>query len=440
MLAVSDNRQTGGHGRSIPNLRWWIAGLLATAMALNYLDRQSFPAMVGEITKAIPFSNEQYGRITSVFLFAYAIMNAGGGRILDWLGTRNGYALMILWWSVANFATGCVSSVLGFGICNFFLGVGEGGGIPGSAKAVAEWFPPTERAQAFGIFNAGSSLGGIIAVPFIALIVSVLSWRWAFFITGGLGFCWAWAWLRIYQPPALSKLISPAEREYLAASMSLKPSGDNGATQPTIPWLKLLSVRQAWGLMLAKFLSDAAWYFFIFWLPKYLGDVRHLDIKHVGYFAWIPFLFAGAGSLIGGWLSGFLIRRTFTLNQARKITLAFSVSLMPVSLLIAASPLSFAIFFFSIAMFGHQVWSANVQTISADIFPAKFVGSVGGAVNAAGSFGGMVFGLLVGYLVGHHGYVPVFMVAGVLHPLAFIVILLTVRRIEPINLAQNLNV
>jgi ACS family hexuronate transporter-like MFS transporter len=424
--------QTTGASRSIPQLRWWIAALLALATALNYLDRQSFPAMVGEITKAIPFTNQQYGRITSLFLLAYALMNAGGGRVLDWLGTRNGYAVMILWWSVANFLTGTVSSVVGLGFCRFLLGMGEGGGFPGSAKAVAEWFPSRERAQAFGIFNAGSSVGAIVAAPLIALIVSLLNWRWAFFITGALGFFWAGIWLKFYQPPARNKFISPAERDYIATSLAPSSGASDAKPAATVSWFRLFAFRQVWGLMLAKFLSDAAWYFFIFWLPKYLGDVRHLDIKHIGYFAWIPFLFAGTGSLLGGWLSGAFIRRGFTLDRARKMTLGLSVSLMPVSLLIAASPLSFAIVFFSIAMFAHQVWSANVQTLSADIFPANVVGSVGGLVNAAGSFGGMLFGLLVGSLVEHHGYGTAFIMAGVLHPLAFMIILLVVRRIEAI--------
>lgn len=419
---------------TIPRLRWWIAGLLALATALNYLDRQSFPAMVGEITKAIPFTNEQYARITSLFLLAYAIMNAGGGRVLDWLGTRKGYAVLILWWSAANFLTGTVSSVLGLGCCRFLLGMGEGGGFPGSAKAVAEWFPPRERAQAFGIFNAGSSVGAIVAAPLIALIVSLLSWRWAFFITGALGFVWVGVWLKFYQPPALSKLISPAERAYITAGRASSSEAFGAETPTAVSWFSLFTFRQIWGLMLAKFVSDAAWYFFIFWLPKYLGDVRHLDIKQIGYFAWIPFAFAGIGSLLGGWFSSALIRHGFTLDRARKVTLGLSVSLMPISLLIAASPLTFAIVFFSIAMFAHQVWSANMQTLSADIFPANVVGSVGGLVNGAGSFGGMAFGLLVGSLVEHHGYGPVLFTVGLLHPAAFMIIVLVVGRIEAVRM------
>jgi ACS family hexuronate transporter-like MFS transporter len=422
---------------SVKNLRWWIAGLLALATALNYLDRQSFPVVVGEIRNEIPLTNEQYGRLTSLFLLAYAIMYAGGGRIMDWLGTRVGYAVMIVWWSAANVLTGTATSVFGLGFFRFLLGLGEGGGFPGSGKAVAEWFPPRERSLAFGIFNTGSSVGAVIAPPLIALIVSVLGWRWVFFITGSIGFLWAWIWLKLYQPPGRNRFISDAEREYITTALaSGSPSGAGGAP-PAIGWLNLFGYRQVWGLMAAKFLTDSAWYFYIFWLPKYLGDVRHLNIKEIGYFAWIPFAFAGAGSLSGGWLSSFLIRRNFSLNVARKIALGVSAALMPVSLLIVASPLSFAILFFSAAMFAHQFWSSNVQTLPADIFPANVVGSVEGLLGSAGSFGGMLFGLLVGRLVEHHGYSPAFVMAGVFHPLAFILILAVVKRIEPVACSRG---
>src|SRR5437867_6594201 len=319
---------------SLKNLRWWIAGLLALATGLNYLDRQSFPVVVGEIKKEIPLSNEQYGHLTSLFLLAYAIMYAGGGRILDWLGTRLGYAVMIVWWSAANALTGTVSSVFGLGVFRFLLGMGEGGGFPGSGKAVAEWFPPKERSLAFGIFNTGSSVGAVIAPPLIALIVSLLGWRWVFFITGSIGFLWAWIWLKLYQPPGRNRFISAAEREYITTALTSGSPTEAGDSARGIRWLRLFAYGQVWGLMAAKFLTDSAWYFFIFWLPEYLGDVRHLDIKAIGYFAWIPFAFAGAGSLTGGWLSSFLIRRNFSLSLSRKIALGVSAALLPVSLFI----------------------------------------------------------------------------------------------------------
>lgn len=417
--------------RPIRNFRWWIAGLLTLATALNYLDRQSFPVAVGVIKQDIPISDAQYGQLSSLFLLAYAIMYAGGGRLMDWLGTRAGYALMIAWWSLANFLMGTVTSVFGLGVCRFLLGMGEGGGFPGSAKAVADWFPPKERATACGLFNTGSAVGALIAPPLIAVIITQLGWRWVFFLTGAAGLVLTVIWWKLYRSPAASPHLGPEERQMLAVAADT-PSA--AAARP-LPWLRLLAWREVQGLMLAKFLTDAAWFFYIFWLPKYLGDVRHLDIAQIGYFAWIPYTFAGLGSLTGGFFSDLLLRRGATLDRARKIALGLSAVLMPFSLLIAGAPLFLALALFSLAMFAHQFWSANMQTLPTDLFPAHSVGSVGGLLGSAGSFGGMLFGLAVGSLVGTHGYGPVFLVAGAMHPIAFLLILLSVRRIGPLATA-----
>jgi len=419
----------------VKNLRWWIAGLLALATALSYLDRQSFAVVVGEIGKEVPISDEQYGQLTSLFLFAYAIMYAVGGRIMDRLGTRIGLALMITWWSAATFLTGAATSVLGLGACRFLLGVGEGGGFPGSAKAVAEWFPPRERAMASGIFNTGSSVGSVLAPPLIAVIVAGLGWRWVFYLTGIVGFLWAGIWIAFYRPPARHRLLATTEREWIEAGL-----GDGATTSgPSVPapsWSSYLGYREVCGLMLAKALSDSAWFFFIFWLPKYLGDVRHLKIKEIGEFAWIPYACAGAGSMMAGILSAWLLHRC-SLDRSRKIALGASAALLPASLLIAAAPLEFAIVFFGMCMFGHQCFSTIMQTLPADLFPSRAVGTVGGMIGSAGSFGAMAFNLFSGWLVEHHGYGPVFLIAGVLHPLAFAVILLNVRNIGPLDAASR---
>jgi MFS transporter, ACS family, hexuronate transporter len=219
--------------------------------------------------------------------------------VMDWLGTRTGYTLMIVWWSAANFLHGTVSTVMGLGVYRFLLGMGEGGGFPGSGKAVAEWFPPKERSFAFGIFNTGSSLGAVVAPPLIALIIVQFNWRWVFFITGGVGFLWAIVWLRLYQPPGKNQRITAEESEYIKRESSV--IANHHAETP------LFKYRQVWGLMVAKFLTDAAWYFFIFWLPKYLSDIRGLNIKEIGYYGWIPYALMGAGSLLGGWLGSILI-------------------------------------------------------------------------------------------------------------------------------------
>jgi MFS transporter, ACS family, hexuronate transporter len=322
-----------------------------------------------------------------------------------------------------------VTGVFELGAARFALGPGEGGGFPGSAKAISEWFPARDRSFAFGLFNTGSSVGALIAPPLMAAILTWLSWRWVFLITGAMGYLWMLFWLWIYDLPARHKHITAAEREYLR-----KNAVGEQAAVPQVPWLRLLAFRQVWGLCAAKFLSDSAWYFFIFWLPKYLSDARHLNIKQIGYYAWIPYAFAGVGSFGGGWLSSYLIRRGLSIDSSRKIALAIGAAVMPVSLLISASPLSLAIVLFSTAMLGHQLWSTIIQTLAVDMFPSAVVGSVSGLVGASGSFGAMLFNLVVGALLTHyHSYAIVFVIAGLLHPAGFAMILLLVRKIERIS-------
>jgi MFS transporter, ACS family, hexuronate transporter len=415
------------------NLRWWVAGLLACASALSYLDRQSFPVAVTEIQRHIALSDRQYSLLQMLFLLAYSGMYAGGGKIADWLGTRLGYSILIAWWSAATILHGLVSTVFGLGIARFLLGFGEGGGFPCSAKAVSEWFPPEDRAFAFGIFNTGSSVGAVAAPPLIAFIILTLDWRWVFFLTGTLGLLWALAWWLFYDLPQKQKLITAEELDYIEKSV-IRTTESQTATQPIrISWAGLFGYRQVWALITAKFLTDAAWFFFIFWLPKYLGDVRHLNIQQIGYFAWIPYAAAGAGSFLGGWLSSLLVRSRLTINLSRKICLGVSAALMPISILITKSPLGWTLVFFSIAFLGHQFWSTILQTLAADLFPSSVVGSVAGLMGAVGSFGAMLFDLMVGSILTHtHSYSSVFMIAGFLHPLAFLLILLLISRIEPV--------
>jgi ACS family hexuronate transporter-like MFS transporter len=425
----------------IRNLRWWIAGLLACATALSYLDRQSFPVAVTEIQKHISLSDKQYSELQMLFLLAYAVMYAGGGRVADWLGTQLGYSILIVWWSIATILHGLVSSVSGLGVARFFLGLGEGGGFPCSAKAISEWFPPEERAFAFGIFNTGSSIGAVVAPPLIALIILTLNWRWVFFLTGTLGLLWASAWWLFYDLPEKHKLITASEQERIQRSLVETKSAYNIDVRNRISWIRLFRYRQVWALISAKFLTDSSWFFFIFWLPKYLSDVRHLNIKEIGYYAWIPYALAGAGSFLGGWLSGFLIRYHVGLGASRKICLCLSAALMPISLFITSSPLEMAIAFFSLALFGHQFWSTILQTLATDIFPSTVVGSVAGLMGAVGSFGAMLFNFVVGQiLTEYHSYSLVFIIATLFYPSALLLIFLFIRRVEPIAVQTPIEV
>ena len=405
----------------IRNFRWVIAVLLGLATAINYLDRQSLPVAISEIQKSISISDLQYSQLQMLFLISYALMYIGGGKLIDTLGTRIGYIIIICWWSFANLLHGLVNSFFGLGVARFLLGFGEGGGFPASAKVVSEWFPAKERSTAFGIFNTGSSLGAVIAPPLIALIIAGFSWRWVFFITGALGFIWAIIWFFIYQKPDKSKALTTDERRYLSENLEAPE------TTTKISWISLFTYRNVWGLVIAKFLSDAAWYFYIFWLPKYLGDMRGLDIQEIGYYAWIPYAAAGGGSFLGGWFSSFLLKKGYSLNYSRKLSLALAAIMMPAALFITGSPLNLAIVFFCLAMFGHQAFSTLMQTLTADLFPSSIVGSVAGLVGAAGSLGGVAFNFLVGILLTEFSYGPVFVIAGLLHPLAFLIILFSIK-------------
>ena len=417
--------------KKIKNFRWWIVGLLAIVTAVNYFDRQNFPLVYAEIKNTIPISDAQYGLLSSLFLLAYGTMYAVGGRIVDILGSKIGYAIIVVWWSLANMLNGLVSSVMGLGISRFLLGMGEGGGFPASAKVVSEWFPKKERSYAFGIFNTGSSIGAIIAPILIYFIVdSTGSWRWTFIIFGMVGLLWVIAWMKMFHVPGKSQYVTEEEKQYIAAEQSLEETAGN----TDIPWVKLLQYRKLWGLLVMKFLTDAAWFFFLFWLPKYLNDIRGLDIQGIGAYAWIPYAFAATGSFVGGWLSSFLIKKHLSLDMSRKIALGISAMLLPASLLItSSSSVLFAIFFFGIAMMGHQFWSTIVQTLAVDMFPSKVVGSVSGLMGCIGTYGAMIFSLIIGFVIQNQGYAPAFIVSGLLHPLSFVLLFLIIRKIEPVT-------
>lgn len=412
------------------NFRWWIVGLIALATAINYLDRQTLPVALSEIKKTIPVSESEYGIINSLFLLAYGIMYAVGGRIMDVLGSRIGYAVMIAWWSLANMLHGFVSSVAGLGIARFLLGAGEGGGFPGSAKVVSEWFKTEERSMAFGIFNTGSSVGAVIAPPLIALIITAMDWRWAFILSGLVGLVWAVVWLRIYS--------SPRRDDGYVAGDTVAEGELPETTASTTPWSHLFRYRKMWGLLVIKFLTDAGWFFFIFWLPKYLSDERGLDIVGVGAYAWIPYAFAGFGSFVGGWLSSFLLSRKLSLDASRKICLGISAFLLPASLMITEASLSMAIMFFSLAMFGHQFWSTIVQTLAADLFPSRVVGSVAGLMGCVGTFGAMLFSFFMGFIIERYGYGPAFLISGLLHPLSFALVIMIIGKISLVNMNKTL--
>jgi MFS transporter, ACS family, hexuronate transporter len=409
-------------------LRWRIAFLVSAAIAISYLDRQTLPVAIKAIEKDIPLSNEQFSALQSSFLLAYALMYGIGGRLVDLLGTRRGFILVMSFWSFA-----CVSHAAAIAfpmliVSRFLLGMGEGGGFPAATRAVAEWFSMEERATAMGIINAGTAVGAVVAPPLIVSILGFTNWRWVFVFTGALGFFWVAWWRRAY--------FVPAERATLQGPINTAhPRAD---TASTFGWAQLFRIRETWALMIAKFLSDAAWFFYLFWLPKYLYEARGFDTKAVGMFAWLPGAAAGLGCLLGGVFSSYLVQRDFPIIKARKLALGASAAIMPLAILVPHVPITWTIVLFCVAYFGQQSWSTLVMVLPADLFPQRVVGSVAGLVGFGGAMGGIVFGQIVGYLLDHgFGYGPVFGIAGVLHVVAFVIILAAIPSALPLRSKEN---
>lgn len=386
--------------------RWRIAALVACAITLSYFDRQTLPVAITAIQRDIPVSNTGFADLQAAFLVSYAVLYALGGKLMDVLGTRRGFLLIMLWWSLACASHGWAT---GFGmlmLSRFLLGMGEGGGFPAATKAVADWFPVSERSLAMGIMNGGTAVGAVVAPPFIAAVLSIATWRWIFFLAGAAGLAWAAWWWHDYRTPESAVEVARVEAS----------------------WFGLFSFSEVWGLVGAKFLSDAAWYFYLFWVPKYLYDARGFDVKKVGYFAWIPYAAAGLGCLAGGWFSGWLIRRGHSLNFSRKVALGLSAAVMPSVALVNYVPVQLAIGLLSLVFFGQQSWSTLVMVLPADLFPNKLVGSVAGLVGFGGAMGGVVFGLIAGRLLDHgYSYSTLFAIVSTLHVSAFLLILGTTR-------------
>ena len=414
------------------SLRWQIALLISAAIAISYLDRQTLPVAILAIQHEFPINNTQFSRLHIAFLLAYAVMYAGGGKLIDVLGTRRGFLVIMLFWSLA-----CASHGLAFGfgmlaVSRFMLGVGEGGGFPAATKAVSEWFPVRERSTAMGIINAGTAVGSVVAPPAMAVIIQYLGWRWVFFVCGAAGLLWSLWWLRDYLAPALHPKLTTSERAEIEEIFT-----DSPQQKSDVPWLNLFAFPQVWGLISGKFLSDAAWYFYLLWLPKYLYDARGFNTKEVGYYAWIPYAAAGLGSLLGGWFSSRMLRNGNTLNYSRKVALGASAAVMPLIFFVTQVPVEWAIVLFSIAFFGQQSWSTLVMILPADLFPRRVVGSVAGLVGFGGAMGGVAFNLIVGPMLDRgSGYGPVFAIVSTLHVLAFLLILLTIREVRPLVIKE----
>lgn len=391
--------------------RWWIAGLLFLSTVINYVDRQTLSVLAPELRDAFQMTNTDYSRILFAFLLAYMIMQTGGGYLMDRLGPRRGLSLTVAFWSVAAMLHSGANSVMSFGVFRFLLGMGEGGNWPGGVKAISQWFPARERAFAIGLFNGGSALGGLIAPPLVTWIAITWGWRWAFVITGSLGFFWVAGWLAMPRPP------QTAEPRLGAAA------------DEAMSWKSLLGFRQVWALVGARMLTDPVWWFYVFWLPEYLRRARNFSLMEIGYFAWIPFLSADLGNLAGGWCSGHLIRRGWPAVRARTTVMCGCAATMLAGIpAVLTAETSIALALICLVTFAFSAWAANILTLPTDLFPQSVVASVTGLSGTGAALGGMCFMLLVGVLVDRFSYLPVFILAGVMPLAAAACIIVGVRR------------
>jgi ACS family hexuronate transporter-like MFS transporter len=437
----------------VGNYRWMICVLLLFAAIINYVDRQIIGILKPTLTTEFGWSDERiYSSIVFCFQLAYAIGFLFAGRFMDRVGVRAGFAISVSLWSIAAMAHGLAGYVdwtipmlnldskagfmivtltgaaAGLAVARFALGIGEAGAFPASIKTVAEWFPKKERALATGIFNSGTNVGAIVTPLTVPWIAGHWGWQWAFIITGALGFLWvAWWWVA-YRHPEQHPRLKPTELAYIRSDPADAPA--------KIPWRKLLVHRQTWAFALGKFLTDPVWWLYLFWIPDFFNRNHGLDLKSIGLPLITIYLVADVGSIGGGWLSGRFMKMGWTPNRSRKMAmLVCALSVLPVMFAAQVSNLWLAVLLVSIAAAAHQGWSANLFTLTSDMFPRKAVGSVVGIGGTAGAVGGMFISLIVGAILqSTKSYVPIFIMASSMYLIALLVIHLLVPRLESAKL------
>jgi ACS family hexuronate transporter-like MFS transporter len=409
-------------------LRWYICALLFFATTINYIDRQVFSILAPDLQRSIGWNEEQYGDIVTAFHAAYAIGLLLVGRLMDAIGTRAGFALIMVVWSLAAMAHSLASSAMTFAIARFALGLGEAGNFPASIKTVAEWFPKRERAFATGIFNAGSNVGAIIApltVPWLAL---TFGWRWAFIVTGAVGFVWLIFWQRLYR--------RPEEHERLSSSELAHIREDPEETVETVGWKRVLPLRQTWAFSLGKFMTDPIWWLYLYWLAKFLNQNYGVPLAGLALPIVVVYLAADVGSVFGGWFSSTLIKSGWSVNKARKTAmLVCALCVVPVMYAPHATNMWTAVAVIGLAAAAHQGWSANLFTLTSDVFPRRAVGSVVGLGGMCGAIGGMFVAQLAGKILQVTGsYVLLFIIAGSMYLIALAVIHMLAPRLDPVNI------
>lgn len=449
----------GMDSTTIGKYRWRICALLFFATTINYIDRQVIGLLKPMLSEEFHWSEKDFGGMMSAFAAAYAVGLLLFGRLVDKIGTKMGYILSIIVWSIAAMAHALARTTFGFGLARVFLGLGESGNFPVAIKSVAEWFPKKERALATGIFNSGANIGAVIAPIVVPWLAGNYGWQQAFIWTGLIGFVWLIFWAVIYEIPARHKMLSQAEYDYIHSDERIEAGEVEPGIRPVTPaavaastevpqnksvsWGKLLGIRQTWAFIFGKLLTDPIWWFFLFWLPSYFATTFNLDFKKPNLQLFVIYTATTVGSIGGGYLSSWLINTGWPVFKARKVSmLLFAICVVPIMFAKSTNNIWVVVGLISLAAAAHQAWSANIFTTASDMFPKHAVSSVVGIGGMAGSIGGSLFPIFAGYLLDYYkdhgnigtGYNILFLISGSMYLLAWLIMHLFAPKMEQVKL------
>jgi MFS transporter, ACS family, hexuronate transporter len=414
----------------IRHLRYYVIFLFFFASIISYIDRQTLSVNASHIRNEMGLSNSQYGYLVTAFLIAYTIGPTLAGRLMDVVGTRIVMSACMIWWSLAGMLHAAPAGFAGLLFFRFLLGLGEAGTLPGAVRVASEWFPQRERSLATSIFSAGTALGALVSVPIVAAVTLAVGWRTCFIVTGLLGFVWLAPWLAIYRRPEDHPRIDPSEREMILAGRVVTGASE----RPSIR--AILSCRKPWGIIVGRMMVDPVWWFYVFWLPTYLVDVRGFSLKAVAMFGWIPFLATDAGSLTGGLVSRRLLARMDLTEARKRVLLAGALGMLLGIPAPFVSQTWLCLALISSVAFAVGLWAPTVLSLCADILPTRAVGTMSGLSGTGAGIAGVLFTTLTGWLVDNVSYVPVFLLAAILPPLGFVFLSRIMGTIEPIELEE----
>jgi ACS family hexuronate transporter-like MFS transporter len=404
-------------------VRWYIAALLFLSVVINYIDRQTLSVLAPVLTKELSISPTQYANILNAFLVAYTLMNLGSGFLVNRWGTRKSLTVFMGWWSASNMLHGFAGGVWTLGAFRFLLGMGEPGNFIAGYRLISEWYAAKERAFVNGLMNAGAATGAVIAPILVTMLAHYWDWRGAFVICGLLGLIWLIPWLWFCRPVEQHPMVTAEERALVEEGRLPAGRSHQGS------WKKFLRYPQSWGLFLSRFVSDPVWWFYLFWLPKYMVETRGYTVIEMGMLAWMPFLSADLGAMFGGWMSGRLIGKGWKVLDARKAVMLPAAMIMPVSLVIALTDSrELSLGLICLVTFAHMCWKTNLATVTNDLYPVRVIGSVAGIFAFGNGLGGILFTALIGVLVQYFSYTWVFALMGVMHPLGYFIFRTLVRK------------